>query len=439
MRVIDFLKRTAGAWIPSLICALIVSASLVNADPWAPYGLFITGSATSNAGCTDDGAGLHVVSNTLLCIAPTQLEDLTLSGTGTGLNVTTNALVGGTLGVTGLTTTGAITSSGLHTLSSATPISLTADTSAGATGVQFAVANGTQSTTVPELGITYSSTAGTNGCPDTGSGSTNLMYLFNNSASATHGLRVFCNGSVTIVTSANPGLTVANESVTSTLTAGSFATAGVGTEYSCTATGGCEMDFGATTAPGVIFKENGSSGMSSSAINFEFLGNNSGANTLLTMKGNGNIDFVTGDADDDVGNIRALGNSSGTGEVTTGAAAIIAGNLGIGAVNVGSNGGLDAANSCAVTMSNAVPETIAATNGMACVATSSVATTHTSFQVTFVNTYNTAPICQVSMGSTNANAVFVKTITNAVGSCSWTTSAAAPASQPFNVSWSAGK
>lgn len=173
--LIGFLKRTIATWLPAFICTLIVCATLANADPWAPYGYAITGAATVQTGCTDIGAGLNVISNTLLCLSPTIAEPETFSS---------------------LLTTAAITSSGTHTLSGSTPLNFTADT--GGTGFTVSAAlPGTITTSIPELSlINHNTTAGTFGCPDTGTGSLNLMLQIGNSANLVHDFEINCKGNV---------------------------------------------------------------------------------------------------------------------------------------------------------------------------------------------------------------------------------------------------
>lgn len=399
--MLKFLKRTAGAWIPSLIAALIVSATLVSADPWAPYGLFITGAATSNAGCTDDGAGLHVISNTLLCIAPTQLEDLTLSGAGTGLNVTT------------LTTTAAITSSGLHTMSSTTPQLFTADASTGATGVAVSAAGtGVLDTTHPELGFTANNTtAGTHGCPDVGTGAANAMYQFANAANAAHGLIIQCNGGILIGTGASPAL-----STTGTINAGSFNATGNGSAATLTLSGTTpqlifsgsgvnEIDFAANTNP-VNFKMTSGVGLGSTTVNYGFYGGNSDV-LLFSIAGNGNEHNVTGDTINDAGNFIAKGTANATAGFYTGNAAVGSGAFAKGILAIGSTGPITNDTSCAVTTT---AKAVTMLNGTDCKVTIPTADIAGPFTITYPNAYvTTAPDVQVTMG-TNTTPVTVKSV-----------------------------
>jgi hypothetical protein len=139
-------------------------------------------------------------------------------------------------------------------------------------------------------------------------------------------------------------------------------------------------------------------------------------------------------------NIEASSSANAQGELLLGGTNTIGGALGTGSIVFNTTGVIGATTTCApAAATNAVPEVAAATNGIACVFTSSAATTHTSFQLNFANTFNTAPVCIVQLGSVDVGSSVITTVTNNVGSCAWTTALGVSAGTKFNVIWLGGK
>jgi hypothetical protein len=218
------------------------------------------------------------------------------------------------------------------TSSSTSPLSLTADASAGATGVLFTQANGNQTATNPELSISYSSTAGTNGCPDTGSGSTNALLQVTG-AVTTHSFIVKCNGDVSIKSPSTNALVVngsAQIGGAATGTTGLFFpnNASQTITENCQNTTACEYDVSSVTS----FKNNG--GISGAGVNYKFF---TGAtpSESIDILGNGGLTLLLGDLHATVGNISADGVANATGEIRSGGAANVTGAKGIGAVVMG--------------------------------------------------------------------------------------------------------
>jgi len=115
---------------------------------------------------------------------------------------------------------------------------------------------------------------------------------------------------------------------------------GTAPQLICSNTTACEIDFGATSAPGVTLKTTGS--LANGQVDFQFTGGSTNSTQLLELFGNGNIFEQAGDFSNLLGNIfdaagsivaQSVANSSG--EIRSGNCANVTGAKGIGAMCAG--------------------------------------------------------------------------------------------------------
>lgn len=294
--------------------------------------------------------------------------------------------------------TGTITSSALSALT------LNADASAGTTGILFTqAATGTQSTTVPELNLSYSSTAGTNGCPDTSTGNVNLLLQITG-ASTAHAFVVKCDGDVVVKSvNATAAFTVNGGTILGANAAAAPALAlnanAAAPQITCANITACEEDYSSV----MTFKNNG--GISGAGVNFKYFTGTAPTDTIDFL-GNGGINENTGDFVNTAGSVVANATTNANGQVRSGGCANVTGAKGIGVICA--NGMYYAGTACSLA------------NGTTTNASPSLLTTLTTGQTK----------CKITSGSATATIFNISmpgavTLSNAVGAdCQFTTSIA---------------
>jgi hypothetical protein len=283
------------------------------------------------------------------------------------------------------------------------PINFFADHTSG-TGVNVSnAATGTlNATTHPEIGLSNTNTSAVaNGCPDTGTGSTNSDFQVSNSANTAHNFNVLCNGSVSIASAASPALNVTGSITTSsTINSPSITLSSASTVETYSGTSGATISSAATSGPAIIWQL--SAGITpASTLNYQFNGGTAGTTPLLTVAGNGNLvspignyTNTAGNVVDTAGNFIANGTANATGELISGNGTAVTGAKGVGAIVA--NGPYYQFTNCVQTTSVASPTSLLTlpAGSWGCKLTSGSATA-TTFTITYPGsvTLTNAPLC----------------------------------------------